>query len=247
MRHLISIITIWIATTYIVAQTPVTYISEPIPQPLVITDFTLGYEHSQTQGSNFNTSMLFGYEGPRWVHATLGFRVSTINMYTFAARGDFRWWLGEKKRSCLTLRNQYIYSIYAADRMQDLNMALTVAYDHRYFYVGIGGYAHMFHPFGNGEGMKSLWEPGLTYDLAARIFPKPHIWNLELQITNMRDFNIERAYAPNILLNGNYRIGGYDNEHLNLKLSAGFQPAGITHITANYYSFYFNATISCVL
>ena len=205
----------------------------------------LGYEHTQINGSNINTEMVGIYTPANWVDVYGGFHVSSRNLYQAAARGDFKWWIGETRN--LALRNQYSYSAYADENFQNLNMSLMLVYDQEHLYAAFGGYAQFFTNFFIKDNTQRsyIWEPGLAYDFRTRIFKKSHIWNLGFQITNIRHFLVERSYSPNFILNGNYRICGEDNDHLNLLLEAGFQPSGIFHIVANYYSFFFNVGITC--
>lgn len=205
----------------------------------------LGYEHTQLSGSTFNTEMVGFYTPAKWVDIYGGFHVSTRNLYQVGVRGDFKWWVGESRN--IALRNQYTYSAYANDNLQNFNMSLMLVYDQEYLYASFGGYAQFFTNFFMHDGIERsyIWEPGLAYDFRTRIFKKSHIWNLGLQITNIRHFLVERSYAPNLIINGNYRIGGEDEDHLNLIFEAGFQPSGIFHIVANYYSFFFNIGVTC--
>lgn len=205
----------------------------------------LGYEHTQINGSTFNTEMAEIYAPTRWVDIYGGFHVSTRNLYQIAARGDFKWWVGKNRN--LALRNQYSYSAYANENLQNFNMSLLLVYDQEHLYASLGGYAQFFTNFFIKDCTQRtyVWEPGLAYDFRTRIFKKSHIWNLGIQITNIRHFLIERSYSPNIILNGNYRICGENEDHLNLILEAGFQPTGVFNIVVNYYSFFFNAGITC--
>ena len=205
----------------------------------------LGYEHTEINGSGINTEMV-GFHAPTsWANVYGGFHVSSRNLYQVAARGDFKWWVGETRN--LALRNQYTYSAYVNQNLQNFNMSLLLVYDQEYLYAAFGGYAQFFTNFYTKEGVERtyIWEPGLAYDFRTRIFKKSHVWNLGLQITNIRHFLVEKSYSPNLIINGNYRICGENNDHLNLQLEAGFQPSGIFHIVANYYSFFFNVGITC--
>ena len=205
----------------------------------------LGYEHTQINGSIFNTEMAGMYSPARWVDVYGGFHISTRNLYQVAARGNFKWWVGENRN--LALRNQYSYSAYANENLQNFNMSLLLVYDQEHLYAAFGGYAQFFTNFFiKDDALRSyIWEPGLAYDFRTRIFKKSHVWNLGLQVTNIRHFLVERSYSPNFIFNGNYRIGGEAEDHLNVIVEAGFQPAGILHIVANYYSFFFNVGITC--
>lgn len=208
---------------------------------------SIEYEHTMTHGSNIGTEIQIDYTPAWWLSVRGGFHVSTRNLYQLAAKGNFKV-LTDGNHS-LVLRNQYTYSAYADDNMQNFNMLLAAAYDQEYFYIAIGGYAQFFTGISKQAEINRsyIWEPGLVYDIEARIFKKRHVWNLGLQITNMREFLIERVYNPNFIMKGNYRFGGDGSENLNLTVKAGLQPSGIMHMTANYYSFYLNVGISCVI
>jgi hypothetical protein len=218
---------------------------KPKEYPKSLLYMKVGYENTQINGSEINTEMAGIYSPTRWVDVYGGFHVASRNLYQIGARGDFKWWVGENRN--LALRNQYSYSAYANENLQNFNMSLLLVYDQEHLYASFGGYAQFFTNFFLKDGVQRtyIWEPGLAYDFQTRIFKKSHIWNLGLQITNIRHLLVERSYAPNFIFNGNYRICGEGNDHLNLLLEAGFQPSGIFHIVANYYSFFFNVGITC--
>ena len=218
---------------------------KPKEYPKSLLYMKIGYENTQINGSEINTEMAGIYSPTRWVDVYGGFHVASRNLYQIGARGDFKWWVGENRN--LALRNQYSYSAYANENLQNFNMSLLLVYDQEHLYASFGGYAQFFTNFFLKDDAQRtyIWEPGLAYDFQTRIFKKSHIWNLGLQITNIRHLLVERSYAPNFIFNGNYRICGEGNDHLNLLLEAGFQPSGIFHIVANYYSFFFNVGITC--
>ena len=218
---------------------------KPKEYPKSLLYMKVGYENTQINGTEINTEMAGIYSPTRWVDVYGGFHVASRNLYQIGARGDFKWWVGENRN--LALRNQYSYSAYANENLQNFNMSLLLVYDQEHLYASFGGYAQFFTNFFLKDGAQRtyIWEPGLAYDFQTRIFKKSHIWNLGLQITNIRHLLVERSYAPNFIFNGNYRICGEGNDHLNLLLEAGFQPSGIFHIVANYYSFFFNVGITC--
>ena len=213
------------------------------PKSLLYTK--LGYENTQINGSIFNTEMVGIYTPNDWIDAYGGLHVSSRNLYQLALRGDFKWWVGQTRN--IALRNQYTYSIYAKDNLQNFNMSLMLVYDQEHLYAAFGGYMQFFTNLFLTEGIQRtyIWEPGLAYDFRTRIFKRSHVWNLGLQITNIRHFLVERSYSPNVILNGNYRIGGENEDHLNIILEAGVQPSGIFHIVVNYYSFFFNVGVTC--
>ena len=105
----------------------------------------LGYEHTQINGSIMNTEMVGVYSPTRWASVYGGFSVSSRNLYQVGARGDFKWWVGKTRN--LALRNQYSYSAYANENLQNLNMSLMLVYDQEHLYAAFGGYAQFFTNF----------------------------------------------------------------------------------------------------
>ncbi|MFI3296412.1 MAG: hypothetical protein R3Y59_02165 [bacterium] len=209
-------------------------------------DANIGYEHTLTSGSNIHSEMVLDYTPLNWIEASAGIKISTKNINQLMAKGDFKWWTDDTR--FIALRNQYLYSIYADDNLQSLSFGLAAVYDQEYFSIALGANYQFYTSFVNQSSSSRtyVWEPGITYDAKARIFPRSHIWNLEGEVTNCRDFVVERVYNPTFLLNGHYTFTLDDNSPLKLYSQAGFQPSGITHIAVNYYSFIFNIGVVCV-
>ncbi len=207
----------------------------------------IGYEYTLTNRSAVYTQMMLEMRLKQWVDFYAGFHVATDDLYQFAVRGDFKYHFGPTRY--LGLRNQYVYSLYAGDNLQKMNMALAAVYDQEYFSIAVGAYTQFFSPIvmGNGAARTFIWEVSPVYDINARIFKKAHRWNLGVQITNMRDFALERMYNPNFIINGNYRFAGEGIDNLNLLWKIGAQPTGIMHIAANNYSLYLQLGIVCTL
>lgn len=212
----------------------------------VFMNVALGYNHSLTNGHGVLADIALNYTPRRWVELFGGISVNTWNMYTASLRGDFRWWLSDSRN--LAIRNQYLYNIYVDDNFQRFNMSLALAYDQEYFYIAAGGYAQFFTPIFSKLSERSyIWEPGFIYDIRTRIFKKNHVWNLGLQVTNILPFVIERSYIPIFVLNANYRLLGEGENNFNIFAQLACQPAGIFHISANYYSVFFKIGLSCVI
>lgn len=206
----------------------------------------VNYDLNLVDGSSGAIEMAVDYAPVRWLGLSGGFRISSSALYQASTRGDFRW--NVNGSHALGFTNRYFYSVYGSNKFQDFNAVLAFLYDYDFFHLALGGYFQFFTGFNIPSHSRSyIYEPGIVYDLEARIFKKEHIWNLGLQITNMRRFLIERMYSPNFIFKGNYRFGGYGSDNLNLMLEAGFQPAGLMHIVVNHYSFYFNIGLSWVI
>lgn len=210
-------------------------------------DANIGYEHTLTSGSAINSEMVIDYTPKRWAQLYGGIKVSTKNINQAMLKGDFKWWMNDSK--FIALRSQNVYSIYANDNTQSLSIGVAAIYDQEYFSIALGGNYQMYTSiFNKNDNKKSfLWEPGITYDINARIFPKSHIWNIGGEVTNCRNFVIERVYNPSFLLNGHYTFSAENTNHLKVYSQVGFQPIGITHIAVNYYSLIINIGVICEL
>lgn len=249
---MVFVILALLVSSVVSAQTVVDYsvlMEEPERQRSLMIDMNIGYEHLTTVPSNVYTDMTVEYTPAKWVTTYLGFKVNTDSRYALNARADFKYHLNTGYKSYIGLKNQYLYNISAGSNLHDMVIMLAAAYSHPYVDVAIGANARLMTPIKmyNSVARTSIWEPGLVYDIEARIFPLKHVWNIGAQITNMRMYEIERMYQPNFILKGNYRIMGEGSDDLNLKLTAGFQPAGMMNVAVSYYSFFFNVGITCAL
>ena len=206
----------------------------------------LGYNHSLTNGHGVLADISVNYAPRKWVELLGGISVNTWNIYTASLRGDFRWWVSESRN--LAIRNQYLYNVFVDNNFQRFNMSLALAYDQEYFYIAAGGCAQFYTPsFSKSVDTTYIWEPAVISDIRTRIFKKSHVWNLGLQVTNILPFVIERSYIPIFVLNANYRLLGAGENNFNIFAQLACQPAGIFHISANYYSVFFKIGLSCVL
>jgi hypothetical protein len=61
-------------------------------------------------------------------------------------------------------------------------------------------------------------------------------WGLELIITNNERFELERHYQPSFIAQGSYEL----NDSLGLRMGIGCKPAGMFHLSADYYQSFLN-------
>jgi hypothetical protein len=208
-------------------------------------DFT--YDHNITDRSNFFSDLTYLGSPLKWLDITAGAHISTVNNYAALARTDFKYRVCRQGE--IVLRNQYQYNVYVSDNMQSFNIVLMAAFDHDYFYAGIGTLSQFFFMLKQDKTHNnSLIEPiDIAYDLQGRIFPKHHNWNIGLQITNIRPFSSESYFSPNFIISGYLDVLRSDSGRMRANMKCGLQPTGILSIAAHYYEFYITAGIECTI
>ena len=96
----------------------------------------------------------------------------------------------------------------------------------------LGYYYHMY-----GHGGESIMEPfNLYYELLVNLLPMVEAWDLQLAITNSEIFELERHYQPTFIAQCRYDM----NERLGFSMGIGCKPAGMFHLSADYYQSFLN-------
>ena len=96
----------------------------------------------------------------------------------------------------------------------------------------LGYYYHMY-----GHGGESIREPfNLYYELLVNLLPMIEAWDLQLVITNSEIFDLERHYQPTFIAQCRYDL----NERLGFSMGIGCKPAGMFHLSADYYQSFLN-------
>lgn len=96
----------------------------------------------------------------------------------------------------------------------------------------LGYYYHMY-----GHGGESIKEPfNLYYELLINLLPMVEAWDLQLAITNSEIFELERHYQPTFIAQCRYDL----NERLGFSMGIGCKPAGMFHLSADYYQSFLN-------
>ena len=99
----------------------------------------------------------------------------------------------------------------------------------------LGYYYHLY-----GHKGESLKEPfNIYYELRANLLPMLETWDLLLIITNNERFELERHYQPTFIAQCSYDL----KEYLGLTMGIGYKPAGMFHISADYYQSFINLGI----
>ncbi len=201
----------------------------------------LGYGYNTAERSYGTAALTYTGTVAPWAWLSAGAQASTSDSYALKLRADFGWKLGRQGR--MGLRNHYMYTAYAFAGMQGFDAALMAAYDHDYFYVGIGILTRLFAPL-HGNGV--IHEPlDMAYDVEGRIFPKSHPWNMALQITNVQPFRTGHFFEPELILKGNCTVYERRGSRYRATLRAAYRPAGTMSIAASFYGIEITAGVIC--
>lgn len=91
-------------------------------------------------------------------------------------------------------------------------------------------------------GQKSFWlkEPfNIYYKIGVNCLPDIKNWDLELSVTNCERFELERTFQPSFIAQGWF----YPGERLGITLGVNYKPAGMFHMSTDYYQIYTKAGI----
>lgn len=110
-----------------------------------------------------------------------------------------------------------------------------IALSSRWIHCRAGYY---FRTFG---GEKSwIDEPfNIYYRFAVNCLPMLDRWDLQVYMTNCETFELERHYQPSFAVQGWY----YPTDRLGVTLGLNCKPAGMFHLSADYYQTYIKAGI----
>ena len=98
---------------------------------------------------------------------------------------------------------------------------------------------YYYRIFGGQGGW--IEEPfNIYYELRAHLIPTIENWDLQLAITNCETFELERHYQPTFLTQCSY----YTKANIGISMSLGCKPAGIFHISADYYQAFLKLGVS---
>lgn len=86
-----------------------------------------------------------------------------------------------------------------------------------------------------GSKGDSITEPfNIYYEICANFLPMREDWDLEFIITNNEMFELERHYQPTFIAQCKYLL----KEHIGVSMGIGCEPAGMFHMSADYYESY---------
>ena len=101
--------------------------------------------------------------------------------------------------------------------------------------VKAGYYYHIYRHAG-----ESIKEPfNIFYEMSVNLLATVDSWNLQLRITNSERFELERHYQPSFIAQCSHDL----NDSLSLSMGIGCKPAGMFHLSADYYQSFLNLGI----
>ena len=186
--------------------------------------------HNHTFGGFFAPSILAEYSLENYFTISGGIQYNTIGKTTLEVNPayfhDLNW--GRLYAEALfNYTNIYSLNNFAA--------GAGVSLKTKWIDARLGYY---YRQYGNAKA--SIKEPfNIYYSGTLHCLPMYEKWDLDLTISNCTAFELERHYQPSFIIQGWY----YPKEFLGITLGAVYKPAGIFHISTDYYQFYTKAGI----
>lgn len=94
----------------------------------------------------------------------------------------------------------------------------------------LGYYYHIFR----GKGGQITEPFNIYYEFCASLLPMIDEWDLKLTITNNEIFELERHYQPTFSATCSY----FPRQDIGVHMGIGCKPAGMFHMSADYYESY---------
>ena len=137
----------------------------------------------------------------------------------------------------IRLMQQFFYSSYVWNIRETMFIFVAGTKFGR-FDTNLGASARVITP--SGSFKNSIFERfNLQYDFGVSVFANPQKWNLRLGASNYDMFLFERIEAIMFSLKGDYSF----SDKWGVFCKANLRPAGNFHLSANYYSFYFQTGV----
>lgn len=148
-------------------------------------------------------------------------------------------------RTALELRPHHSFSLWDLDlyteslfhyanqsSINTIAAGLGLGYSSSYLSVFIGYYYRHFF------AKESNWaeEANLYYKFCLSLIPFKETSDIFLYVTNSEMFELERHYQPSLVI----QYWKYINESLGIGLGLSYKPAGMFHLTSDYYQTYLN-------
>ena len=101
-----------------------------------------------------------------------------------------------------------------------------------------GKLGYYYRLYGGNGGR--ITEPfNLYYQISVNLLEKAEKWDLDLSMTNNEIFELERHYLPSFIAECFY----YPTSRMGISLGIGCKPAGMFHMSADYYQSYIKSGI----
>lgn len=130
------------------------------------------------------------------------------------------------------LSGEVLFNYTYQSSMDSYAIGLGASLDIRPLWVTLGYYHRTMT-----MGADRVCEPfNIYYELGVRCLPNREQWDLNVILSNSRFFEPERHYQPSFVVEGWW----YPLSKLGVQVGLNYKPAGMFHISSDYYQFYAN-------
>ena len=159
-----------------------------------------------------------------------GIQYNTIGKTALDARPAYNFRFGWGRVSVEALLEYYNLS-----SINNFAAGAGASMDSRWIGAKLGYYYRLFGGLGG-----LIKEPfNIYYELRAHFLKKCKTWDLDFVITNCETFDLERHYQPSFIAEGCY----FPKSKFGISFGLGCKPAGMFHISADYYQSYLKAGV----
>ena len=235
-KHLLLVLILFSAPTILSASTP-----SPCREGFSGSPYALevsaeyAYNRTYTHFANINLRAFMPINTHFEMQANI--RLSSANVYTGAltVRPKFPLPVGD-----LFLETDLFYTALARNRANDFCAAVALGYRMDYVSVRIGMFGRVMNDWNTDYHSAAAYvcEPfNMLYEIKVGCRPSDCPWNIWAALSNIDDFQIERAWQPIFRLGARYDI----DTHWRTILEGEIKPTGIFHLNATLYSAYLRA------
>lgn len=119
--------------------------------------------------------------------------------------------------------------------INNLAAGAGLALDTKWIFCRLGYYYRAF-----GASADWIREPfNIYYTFGVNCLPDVPKWDLRLYATNCERFELDRHYQPSLVVQGWF----YPGERFGITLGVNYKPAGMFHLSTDYYQVYTKAGI----
>ena len=191
----------------------------------------VGYGHNQTYGSMGNFDIDAYMPINQYFEMQTNIRLSTANFYAMGVqlRPKFALPVGE-----MFIEDRLMARLITRDQFNEVLQALSLGYRMEYvsFQVGMATRLMIQQPYEWHSTESIICEPFIMlYRVEAFVRPQTSKWNINMCVSNMDNYQIERVWQPMFMLGGWYD----PTDHWRVRMSAECKPTGMFHLNATYY------------
>ena len=194
----------------------------------VMTEIRAG--HNTVYGGFASISLDASYDLKQHMSISGGIQYNTIGKFSTEVRPAYFHALDWGKISAeAMLHYSNVHTI------NNFAVGAGIALSSRWIYCKAGYY---FRAFGSRAGF--INEPfNIFYKFSVNCLPMISRWDLQLYLTNCETFELERHYQPSFVAQCWY----YPTGKIGLTLGASYKPAGMFHLSSDYYQIYTKAGV----